>query len=123
MIVLLASWVVHAMALMAVAYVIPGVEVEGFAGALVAALLLGLINSLVRPILTILTLPLTVLTLGLFYFVLNGLLFYWVGNLLEGLYVSGVWAAIFASLLYSILAAILTSAFLRPQVRIERINH
>ncbi|MDX1669429.1 MAG: phage holin family protein [Limnobacter sp.] len=121
--VLLASWVVHAMALMAVAYVIPGVEVEGFAGALVAALLLGLINSLVRPILTILTLPLTVLTLGLFYFVLNGLLFYWVGNLLEGLYVSGVWAAIFASLLYSILAAILTSAFLRPQVRIERINH
>ena len=122
MIVLLASWVVHAMALMAVAYVIPGVEVEGFVGALVAALLLGLINSLVRPILTILTLPLTVLTLGLFYFVLNGLLFYWVGNLLEGFYVSGVWAAIFASLLYSFIASILTAAFLRPQVRIERIN-
>jgi putative membrane protein len=61
MLLLLASWVVHAMALMAVAYVLPWVQVEGFIGALVAALLLGLVNSLVRPVLTILTLPLTVL--------------------------------------------------------------
>lgn len=121
MLVLLASWVVHAMALMAVAYVMPGVEVEGFAGALVAALLLGLVNTLIKPVLTILTLPLTVLTLGLFYFVLNGLMFYWVGSILEGFHVSGVWAAIFASLLYSICASVLSSMFLRPQVQIERI--
>lgn len=121
MLLLLASWVVHALALMAVAYLMPWVQVEGFVGALGAAFLLGLVNALVKPILTLLTLPLTVLTLGLFYFVLNGLMFYWVGHLLEGFHVTGIWAAIFASLLYSIIASLLTSMFLRPQVRIERI--
>lgn len=119
---LLALWLVHAMALIAVAYIIPGVEVAGFKGALIAALVLGLVNTLVKPVLTILTLPLTILSLGLFLFVLNGLMFYWVGSFLESIEVSGVWSAIFASLLYSIIASILSNMFLRPQVKIQPLD-
>lgn len=122
MLLLLASWLVHAMALIAVAYVIPGVEVAGFKGALIAALVLGLVNTLVKPVLTILTLPLTILSLGLFLFVLNGLMFYWVGSFLESIHVAGFWSAVFASLLYSIIAAILSGMFLRPQVQIQPLD-
>lgn len=119
---LLASWVLHALSLMATAYLIPGVHVEGFVSALLAAFLIGLVNTLVRPILLLLTLPLTVLTLGLFFFVLNGLMFYWAGTFFEGFQVDGFWSAVFASLLYSIFAACMTAAFLRPQVKIEQIR-
>lgn len=119
---LLLSWVLHAVALMAVAYLLPGVVVEGFWAALWAALILGLVNTVVKPILLILTLPLTVLTLGLFYFILNGLMFYWVGSILDGFQVNGFWWAVLAALLYSLLATLLSSILLQEKVRIERIN-
>jgi putative membrane protein len=118
---LLIVWVLHALALMAVAYVLPGVIVHGFISALWAALFLGLVNTVVKPILTILTLPLTVVTLGLFLFVLNGLLFYWVGDILEGFEVAGFWWAVLASLLYSLFSTALTRAAFQPPVKIERI--
>ncbi len=119
---LLLTWVLNAVALMAVAYLLPGVVVGGFWAALWAALILGLVNTVVKPILLILTLPLTVLTLGLFYFVLNGLMFYWVGSVLENFEVAGFWWAVLASLLYSLFATVLSSLMFQEPVRIERID-
>lgn len=118
---LLISWVLYAVALMAVAYLLPGVTVDGFLSALWAALILGLVNTFVRPVLALLTLPLTVLTLGLFYFVLNGLMFYWVGSVLDGFRVDGFWWAVLAALLYSLIATLLNSLVFQPKVKIERI--
>ena len=118
---LLLSWVLHAVALMGVAYLLPGVVVEGVWAALWAALILGLVNTIVKPVLLILTLPLTVLTLGLFYFILNGLMFYWVGSILEGFQVNGFWWAVLAALLYSLFATFLSSILFQEKVRIERI--
>ena len=76
---LLLVWLINALALFALPYVFPWVQVDSFMAALIAALVLGLINTLIRPLLSLLTLPVTVLTLGLFIFVINGLLFWWVG--------------------------------------------
>lgn len=118
---LLLSWLLNALALMGVAYLLPGVLVEGFWAALWAALILGLVNTVVKPVLLILTLPLTVVTLGLFYFILNGLMFYWVGSILDGFTVTGFWWAVLASLLYSAFATFLSSILLQEKVRIERI--
>ena len=71
--------------------------------ALIAALVLGLVNALIRPILFLLTLPVTILTLGLFILVINGLLFWWVGSFLEGFRVSGFWSGVFGAIVYSLI--------------------
>ena len=76
--------VVNAIALIAVAYFVPGVHVSGFVGALIAALILGVVNAILRPILVLLSLPLEIVTLGLFTLVINGLLFWLVGKLASG---------------------------------------
>jgi putative membrane protein len=110
---LLVVWIVNALALLAVSYLMPSVQVTSFGAALAAALVLGLVNAFVRPILVILTLPVTVLTLGLFIFVLNGLLFLGVANLLEGFYVAGFWPAIFGSILFSLVSWLLSALVLR----------
>ncbi len=100
---LLAHWIVNAAALLLVAYLYPGVQVAGFGAALVAALVLGLVNAVIRPILVILTLPVTLLTLGLFLFVINALLFWFVAEILRGFAVTGFGAALVGSILYSII--------------------
>ena len=102
-------WVLNAVALLAVAYLLPSVHVSGFGTALIAALVLGFINTLVRPVLVLLTLPVTLLTLGLFYFILNGLLFWGVGSVLEGFEVGGFWPGVFGGLLYGVIAWALTA--------------
>lgn len=119
---LLASWLLHAAALVCVAYLLPGVTVDTFTSALWAALILGLINTFIKPILTLLTLPLTVLSLGVFYFILNGLMFYWAGAIVDGFRVDGVWWAILASLLYSLVTSVLMNALLTPPVKIEKLS-
>ncbi|MFX7052616.1 phage holin family protein, partial [Acinetobacter baumannii] len=81
--------------------VVDGIEVRGFGSAMIAAAVLAIINTLIRPILVLLTLPVTLLTLGLFIFVINALLFLFVSNLLSGFVVSGFWTALLGSLLYS----------------------
>jgi putative membrane protein len=86
---LLAVWIINAAALFLVGYLISGVHLGSFGSAMIAALVLGLVNALIRPILVILTLPVTLLTLGLFIFVINALLFLFVGNLLQGFVVDG----------------------------------
>ena len=99
---LLLIWIFNAMALIAVAYLLPGIKVDGFMSALIAALVLGLVNTLVRPLLVLLTLPITVVTLGLFLFVINGFLFWFVGSVLKGFVVEGFWVALLGAVLYSL---------------------
>jgi putative membrane protein len=105
---LLIRWILNALALLAVAYLYPGVHVDGFFAAAVAALVLGLVNAVLRPILVILTLPVTIITLGLFLFVINALLFWLVAAVVKGFTVDGFVAALIGSLLYSLLT-LLTS--------------
>ncbi len=104
MIRLLIIWVLNAVALMAVAYFMPQIKVTSFVSALIAAFALGFVNTLIRPVLTLLTLPISVLTLGFFYLVINGLLFWMVGKLLNGFTVDGFWAAVFGGLLYGLIS-------------------
>jgi len=113
MIRLLIVWLINALALMAVAYLMPSIEVSSFGAALVAALVLGLVNAIVRPILVLLTLPVTILTLGLFIFVLNGLLFWMVGSWLQGFEVAGFWPAVFGAIVFSIISWALSALVLR----------
>lgn len=108
MIMLLLRWVVNAGALLLVAYLYPGVTVESFFAALIAALVLGLVNAIVRPVLVLLTLPVTVLTLGLFLFVINAFLFWFVAEIVQGFRVTGFGAALIGSILYSVIT-LLTS--------------
>jgi len=101
---LLLLWILNAVALIAVAYLLPTIEVTGFGSALLAALVLGFFNTLVRPVLALLTLPITVLTLGIFYLVLNGLLFWLVSALLPGFQVGGFLSALVGAILYGLIA-------------------
>lgn len=105
---IIATWILNALALLAVAYLLPGIRVDGLFSALIAAMLLGLINVLLRPLLILLTLPVTFVTLGLFVLVINGLLFWFAGSVLKGFDVSGFWAGLTGSLLYSALSFILS---------------
>ena len=99
---LLLIWILNALALIAVANFVPGIRVDGFTDALIAAFFLGLVNTLIRPLLILLTLPATLITLGLFIFVINGLLFWFVGSVLRGFVVEGFWPGVMGAVLYSI---------------------
>lgn len=100
MIGILINWVISAMVIFSIAYVIPGVHVLDFTTALVVALILGIINAFLKPILLILTLPINILTLGLFTFVLNAILIILVSNIVPGFTVDGfIWALIFGVIL------------------------
>ncbi|MCC6211906.1 MAG: phage holin family protein [Burkholderiales bacterium] len=109
---LLLVWLINAVALMAVATLLPGIRVADFVTALVAALVLGLVNALIRPILILLTLPATLLTLGLFIFVINGLLFWFVGSYISGFAVAGFWWGVAGAITYSIVSWALSSLLL-----------
>jgi putative membrane protein len=82
--------------------------VASFGSALIAALVLGLVNMLVKPVLVLLTLPITIVTLGLFLIVINALLFWFVGSVLKGFQVNGFWWAVGGAILYSIISGLLT---------------
>ena len=105
---LILIWCCNALALLAVAYLLPGVVVDGFGSALIAALVLGFINMLIRPLLILLTLPVTVLSLGLFILVINGLLFWFAGSVLSGFHVTGLWVGMMGALLYSVISYLLS---------------
>ena len=100
---LILNWLLSAAALLAVAYLYSGVVVSSLTGALIAAAVLGLLNLIVRPILVLLTLPVTVVTLGLFLFIVNALIFWTAAGLVSGLSVTGFGAALIGSLIYSVL--------------------
>ena len=97
------KWLCSALALLAVAYLYSGVVVTSFTGALIAAAVLGVLNTVLRPLLVLLTLPVTLVTLGLFMFVINALMFWAAASLVSGLNVNGFWAALIGSVIYSLL--------------------
>ena len=110
MIKLVVRWLLLAAALLLVAHLYPGVTVNSFGAAMGAALVLGLLNTLVRPVLVLLTLPVTILTLGLFLFVVNALMFWAAASLLSGLNVAGFSAALIGSLIYSLCGMVIDAA-------------
>lgn len=103
---IIAKWFISALSLLAVAYLIPGIFVSSFYIALVVAFFLGVINVIIRPILVILTLPINIITLGLFIFVINGFLFWFLSTFIEGFHVKGLGVAILGALLVSIFSFI-----------------
>lgn len=117
MMLILLSWLINAVALLAVPYLMHSVQVDSFGAALIAALILGFVNAIVRPVLVVLTLPVTVVTLGLFILVINGLMFWAVAQLVSGFHVAGFWSAVGGAILYSIISwalSTLISAYTRP---------
>lgn len=106
---ILINWIVSALAILTAAYLLPGVHVASFAAALVAAVVLGVINAVIKPILLILTLPINILTLGLFTFVINALVIIFAASIVSGFTVdSFLWALIF-SIVLSIINSFLHS--------------
>ena len=110
MVKLLVKWLLSASALLFVAYVYEGVEVRGYGAALLAALVIGLLNTVVRPVLVVLTLPVTVVTLGLFLFIINALMFWAAAWVLDGFMVRDFVAALVGSLIYSLIGIVIESA-------------
>jgi putative membrane protein len=107
---LIVKWLLSAAALLAVAYLYSGVQVTSFGSALIAAFVIGLFNMLLRPVLVVLTLPVTVVTLGLFLFVINALMFWSAAGVLPGFHVTGFLAALLGSLIYSVFGIVIDSA-------------
>jgi len=110
---IIVRWLLLAAALLLVAHLYPGVTVRSFGSAMIAAFVLGLLNTLLRPILVLLTLPVTLLTLGLFLFVINALMFYFAASLLDGFHVNGFAAALIGSLIYSLCGMVIDVAMER----------
>jgi len=99
---LLTKWLIAALSILLAAYLIPGISVESFYVALIVAVLLAVVNLIFKPILVVLTLPVNIITLGLFTFVINALLFWFVETIVKGFYVDGFWAAFLGALVVSI---------------------
>ncbi len=110
---LILTWFINAAALFAVPYLLHSVSVTHIGAALLAALLLGLVNTLIRPLLLLLTLPVTVLSLGLFIFIVNGFMFWLVAQWVEGFHVDSFWAAVGGALLYSVISWALSTLLLK----------
>jgi putative membrane protein len=98
--------VIGALALLGVAYLIPGVDVDSFYAALIAAIILGVLNFFVRPVLLLLTLPITIVTLGLFTFVINAVLFWFAASFIDGFSVSSFWTALIGSILVTVATSV-----------------
>lgn len=110
---LICKWLLSAVALLFTAYIYNGVQVSSFPAAMIAAFFIGLLNIFVRPVLIILTLPVTLITLGLFLFVINALMFWAAASMLDGFHVTGFGAALLGSLIYSLLGMVIDSALER----------
>lgn len=110
---ILVRWLLLAAALLLVAHLYPGVVVQSFGAAMIAALVLGLFNAVLRPLLVLLTLPVTLLTLGLFLFIINALMFYFAASVLDGFSVRGFGAALIGSLIYSVCGLVIDAAMER----------
>ena len=109
----LVNWFVQTIALLAVAHMVQGISIADWQTAIIAALVLGILNVFLRPLIILLTLPLTILTLGLFTFIINGILFYAASGIVRGFVVADFWSAVWGSLLFS-LVSFLLNIFLKP---------
>lgn len=110
---LLLNWLINAAALYAATQVVPGVRVQDLQALAAAALVIGLVNAIIRPVLRFITFPITVLTLGLFYFLLNGLMLYLAGHLTPGFELDGLWSAVLGAAVMGIVATML-HLFVKP---------
>lgn len=115
--ILIIRLIVNALALVLVAYIVPGVSVSGPGGAFIAAIVLGIVNAIIKPILVLLSLPLEILTLGLFTLVINAALFWFVGHLGIGLAVVGFWPAFIGAIILSVVSFILSSLLAPARAR------
>ncbi len=104
---ILLKWLINALALYITSFLVKGIQVSGTWALLLAAALLGILNAFIRPILIILTLPITILTLGLFTLIINGLMLWLVSFLIKGFVIQGFWAAFWGALLISIVSGII----------------
>ena len=110
---LVLTWLINAIALLAVPYLMHSVDVTSIGAALIAALVLGLVNTLIRPVLLLLTLPVTVVSLGLFIFIINGFMFWLVAQWVDGFHVDSFLSAVGGALLYSVISWALSTILLR----------
>ena len=106
---LFVRWLMLTVAIMAAAYLLPGIKVDSVFSAFFAAATLGILNALLRPLLLLLTLPLNILTLGLFTFVINALMLMMASGVIAGFHVAGFWSAVFGSLIIGVISWLLTS--------------
>ncbi len=122
---LILLWLINAGTLLLIPYLLPSISVDSFYTALITALILGLVNAIIRPVLVLLTLPITIVTLGLFILVINALMFWFVASFVEGFRVAGFWSAFWGAIVYGILSMVFTAVLMpgdrRPvrQVRSE----
>lgn len=114
-------WLILTVAIMVTSYLLKGIYVSGFFSALLAAAILGVLNAFFRPVLIVLTLPINILTLGLFTFIINAALLMMVSGVISGFEVTGFWPALFGSLLISIVSSLLSS-FISDRGKVERID-
>ncbi|UDG82578.1 phage holin family protein [Candidatus Vallotia cooleyia] len=115
----LLTWLMNGLALLIIAYVMPSIQIKNFMTALIFVLLLGLINAIIRPVVILCTLPLTVLTLGLFILVINALCFWLCATFLRGFEVSGFCSALFGSILYSTLSYLMSALIFRQRFTVK----
>jgi putative membrane protein len=118
---ILVRWLVLTAAIIVASYLLEGIQVKGFLSAFFAAAILGVLNAFFRPILIILTLPINILTLGLFTFIINALLLKMASGVISGFDVRGFWAAVFGSIIISVVSWALNS-FISPKGRVEYID-
>jgi len=109
---LILHWILSALSLMIVAHIVPGFTVRSFGSALLASLVIGLVNVTIGIVLKILTFPLTILTFGLFLLVINALMIMLASSMLEGFHVSGFWPAFFGAIVLAIVSSLLRSVLL-----------
>lgn len=119
---LLLRWLILTSGIIIASYLLEGIHVSGFVPAFFAAALLGILNALFRPVLILLTLPINILSLGLFTFVINALMLMMVSELVSGFEVHGFWTAVFGSLIISIISWLLNS-FISDRGRVERLDY
>ncbi len=119
---LLIRWLILTLAIIAASYMLEGIHISGFFSAFFAAAVLGILNALFRPVLIILTLPINILTLGLFTFVINALMLKMVSGIIPGFQVHGFWTAIFGSLIISVISGLL-NFFINDRGRVERVDY
>src|SRR5580765_4461918 len=111
---ILILWIINALALLLISKLIQGIQVDSVFAAFIAAAVLGIINAVLRPIILILTFPITLLTLGLFVFIINGFMLYLAGQLVKGFYVHGFWTSVFGAIFLSLISW-LANAFISDQ--------
>jgi len=115
---ILIKWIINSLAMLIVTYIVKGIEVVSPLTAIVAALVLGIINAFLRPFIILITLPINIFTLGIFTFFLNGFLFYMVSKIVKGFVIFGFWPAFFGSLLFSTISFLL-SLLISKEGRLE----